>query len=58
MSLTLPYLLNSQQIIIHISGTGKRGVLPTAQAGNDIAELPVRAISNQQIAPLSMFWSK
>ena len=58
MSLTLPCLLNSQQIIIHISGAGKRDVLQTAQAGNDIAELPVRAILNQQVAPLSIFWSK
>lgn len=58
MSLTLPCLLNSQQIIIHISGAGKRNVLQTAQAGNDIGELPVREISNQQVAPLSIFWSK
>jgi 6-phosphogluconolactonase len=58
MSLTLPRLLNSQQIIIHISGAGKQNVLQAAQAGNDIAELPVRAILNQQVAPLSIFWSK
>ena len=58
MSLTLPRLLNSQQIIIHISGAGKQNILQTAQAGNDIAELPVRAILNQQVAPLSIFWSK
>lgn len=58
MSLTLPRLLNSQQIIIHISGAGKQNVLQAAQAGNDVAKLPVRAILNQQVAPLSIFWSK
>jgi 6-phosphogluconolactonase len=58
MSLTLPCLLNSQQIIIHITGAGKQDVLQAAQAGDDIAELPIRAILNQQIAPLSIFWSK
>ena len=58
MSLTLPCLLNSQQIIIHITGAGKQDVLQAAQAGGDIAELPIRAILNQQIAPLSIFWAK
>ena len=58
MSLTLPCLLNSQQIIIHISGAGKQDVLQAAQAGDDITELPIRAILNQQVAPLSIFWAK
>jgi 6-phosphogluconolactonase len=58
MSLTLPCLLNSQQIIIHISGAVKLDVLQAAQAGNDITELPIRAILNQQVAPLSIFWAK
>jgi 6-phosphogluconolactonase len=58
MSLTLPCLLNSQQIIIHISGAVKQNVLQAAQAGNDITELPIRAILNQQVAPLSIFWAK
>ena len=58
MSLTLPCLLNSQQIILHISGAGKQDVLQVAQAGDDITELPIRAILNQQLAPLSIFWAK
>jgi 6-phosphogluconolactonase len=58
MSLPLPCLLKSQQIIIHISGACKREVLQAAQAGDDITELPIRAILNQQVAPLSIFWAK
>lgn len=58
MSLTLPCLLNSQQIILHISGAGKQDVLQAAQAGGDITELPIRAILNQRLAPLSIFWAK
>ena len=58
MTLTLPRLLNSQQIIIHISGAGKQAVLKAAQAGEDITELPIRAMLNQQVAPLSIFWAK
>jgi 6-phosphogluconolactonase len=58
ISMTLPRLLDSKQIIIHISGAGKQTVLQAAQAGEDIAELPIRAILNQQTAPLSIYWAK
>lgn len=58
MSMTLPRLLNAQQIIIHISGAGKQDVLKAAQAGEDVTELPIRAILNQQVAPLAIYWSK
>ncbi|MDG1311571.1 MAG: 6-phosphogluconolactonase [Porticoccaceae bacterium] len=58
MSMTLPRLLNTQQIIIHISGESKQDVLQAAKSGDDIAELPIRAILNQQVAPLSIYWAK
>jgi hypothetical protein len=32
--------------------------LKAAQAGEDITELPIRAMLNQQVAPLSIFWAK
>ena len=58
ISMTLPRLLNSQQIIIHISGAGKQQVLEEAQVGNDVEALPIRAILNQQQAPLEIYWAK
>jgi 6-phosphogluconolactonase len=58
ISMTLPRLLDSQQIIIHISGAGKQQVLEQAQAGDDIEALPIRAILNQQQAPLTIYWAK
>lgn len=58
MSLTLPRLLNSQQIVIHISGASKQEVLQQAQAGDDVMELPIRSILQQQVAPLSIYWAK
>jgi len=58
ISLTLPRLLNSRQLIIHISGAGKQSLLQAAQAGDDVAELPIRAILKQQAAPLSIYWAK
>ena len=58
MSLTLPRLLNSQQIVIHISGASKQQVLNQANSGDDVMELPIRAILQQQQAPLSIYWAK
>jgi len=58
MSLTLPRLLNSQQIVIHISGASKQQVLSQAETGDDVAELPIRSILQQQVAPLSIYWAK
>lgn len=58
MSLTLPSLLNSQQIILHINGAAKQEVLRAAQVGDDITELPIRGILNQRLVPLSIFWAK
>tara|TARA_B110000967_G_C18794697_1_gene515135 strand:- start:81 stop:773 length:693 start_codon:yes stop_codon:yes gene_type:complete len=58
MSLTLPRLLNSQQIVIHISGVSKQQVLNQANSGDDVMELPIRAILQQQQAPLSIYWAK
>jgi 6-phosphogluconolactonase len=58
ISMTLPRLLDAQQVVIHISGAGKQAVLQTAQEGDDIAELPIRAILNQQIAPLKIYWAR
>ena len=57
VSLTLPRLLDSQQIILHLSGSGKQSVLEKAQADTDVEKLPVRAILNQQQSPLSIYWS-
>ncbi len=58
MSMTLPRLLNAGQVIIHISGSSKQDVLFAAQNGDNAAELPIRAILGQQVAPLSVYWAK
>jgi len=58
MSMTLPRLLDTQQLIIHISGSSKQAVLQAAQDSDDATELPIRAILGQQVAPLSIYWAK
>ena len=58
MSLTLPRLLDSEQIILHLSGAGKLSVFEQARAGDDVETLPVRAIVNQRQTPLSIYWAR
>ncbi len=58
MSMTLPRLLDSEQIIVHISGENKGKVLAMADAGDDRFELPIRAVLQQTITPVSVYWAK
>lgn len=58
MSMTLPRLLDSEQIIVHISGENKGNVLAMADGGDDCFELPIRAVLQQTITPVSVYWAK
>jgi 6-phosphogluconolactonase len=58
MSMTLPRLLSAKQIIIHLCGESKKRVLDQVCAGDDVFELPVRAVLQQRNAPVSVYWSK
>lgn len=58
MSMTLPRLLDSEQIIVHISGENKGKVLAMADGGDDRFELPIRAVLQQTITPVSVYWVK
>ncbi|VEJ55563.1 6-phosphogluconolactonase [Pragia fontium] len=57
LTLTLPALLNSRQIFLHLVGENKRVVYHQAQEGNDVNEMPVRAIIHQTQTPVDVFWS-
>jgi len=57
MSMTLPKLLGSQEIIIHICGANKMVVLERALAGQDRHEFPVRSVLHQTETPVSIYWS-
>ena len=57
MSMTLPRLLNTDRLIIHISGENKQKVLNQAQAGNNIEELPIRSILQQSQVPVTVYWA-
>jgi 6-phosphogluconolactonase len=58
MSMTLPRLLNTESLFIHISGASKQQVLSQANAGDDVMELPIRAILQQQQTPVSIYWAQ
>lgn len=56
MTLTLPALLNSRRIFVHIVGEKKRQVYQTAIAGESPEEMPIRAILGQKKVPVTIWW--
>lgn len=57
ITLTLPALLNSRHIYLHLVGDDKRQVYNQAMAGNDVNQMPVRAILKQIKVPVDVFWT-
>ncbi len=57
MTLTLPAILNSRQIFVHIVGEKKRRVYETAIAEESPEEMPIRAILGQKRVPVTIWWS-
>lgn len=55
MSLTLPALLNSQNIFVHLTGESKKQVLKDAMSGNDEAAKPISAVVNN--ASVELIWA-
>ncbi len=57
ITLTLPALLRSQQLILLLTGEEKLATYKAAKAGDDIADMPVRAILQQSEAPVAVYWA-
>lgn len=57
VSLTLPRLLDSDEIFVHIVGPSKQQVLAKARASGEVSELPIRAVLRQHAAPVTIYWS-
>ena len=55
MSLTLPALLNSEKIFLHLTGEAKKRVLHDAIGGNDESRMPIRAVINR--ADVELVWA-
>ena len=57
ITLTLPALLNSRQIFVHITGASKQQVYETALGGESPEEMPIRAIFCQKTVPVTIWWA-
>jgi len=57
MSLTLPAILNSRQLFLHIVGLEKKNVIERATGEGPIEEMPIRFVLRQQSTPLSVYWA-
>ena len=56
LTLTLAEILRANRVILHIEGNDKMAVLEQALAGNDSAEMPIRAVLNNAAA-LEIYWA-
>lgn len=57
MTLTLAGLLKSKLLVLLITGEEKLSVLRAAQAGSDIAAMPIRAVLQQEQVPVLVYWA-
>ncbi len=57
MTLTLPALLDSRQIFLHLSGREKRDVYERALGGDSVEEMPIRAVLDQDKVPVDIYWA-
>jgi 6-phosphogluconolactonase len=58
MTLTLPAILNAEEIILHITGLEKQEVLAKAQTAGPAEEMPVRFVLRQEIIPVTVYWAQ
>ncbi|MCB2181492.1 MAG: 6-phosphogluconolactonase [Desulfobulbaceae bacterium] len=57
MTLTLPVLVDSRQVILHIIGSEKLAVFEKAIAGDDMEEMPIRFIFSRAVKPVQVYWA-
>jgi len=57
MTLTLPRLLASTKIFLHLCGEGKMPVLEAAIGEGETEDMPVRAVLRQDKTPVDIYWA-
>ena len=57
MTLTLRALLDSKLIVVLIKGEAKRAAYHDAMSGTDILAAPVRAVLQQTVTPVEVYWA-
>ena len=56
VTLTLPRLLDTKALYLHIEGEAKVAVLDQALEDGPVDDMPVRAVLRQEKVPLTVFW--
>jgi 6-phosphogluconolactonase len=56
ITLTLPVLLNTRALYLHIEGHAKAETLAAAQGEGPVADMPVRAVLQQTKKPVTVYW--
>ncbi|AOV97219.1 6-phosphogluconolactonase [Edwardsiella hoshinae] len=57
ITLTLPALLDSRHIYLHLVGDTKRQVYMQALGGAEVNEMPIRAVLQQSRTPVDVYWT-
>jgi 6-phosphogluconolactonase len=57
MTLTLRTILDSRWIVLLLKGAAKMQTYRAAEDGDDVAEMPVRAILSRSAVPVDVFWA-
>lgn len=57
LTFTFSSLENASLLVLHIEGEKKMDVLNKALAGDDEAEMPIRAVLNRASSPVEIYWA-
>ena len=57
MTLTLPTILDSREIILHITGEQKKEVLGKAMQEGVVEEMPIRFVLRQETTQVTVYWA-
>ncbi len=57
MTLTLPAVLNTEEIILHLTGSAKKEVLAKAQEAGPAEDMPIRFVLRQEERPVLVYWA-
>jgi 6-phosphogluconolactonase len=57
LTLTLPALLNSRLLALHIEGEDKKAVFDNARAPGRVSDMPVRAVIGEARDRLEVYWA-
>lgn len=58
ITMTLPLIMSSRHIYLHIIGDQKKTVLDQALKSKDADIMPIRAILHQSSKPIEIYWAK